>query len=212
MGKPFGVWKCSDWKVPAATGKLQDIRNSWTSWTFDSLAFDTNDVSTRCQDTACSCLLQKANYFLLFVQGNHWNHLRKQMTNDKESRFESTLPNWSRLLGWYLDILDPTLRQVVVTFVLCQVVSKQRQHAWPRTQNFFQAVEAWRSLRMEIDFSTFGFKVDDLHGGDFFRDIGGQRHVSRVIHFFSGSKRLLFAGFQPEGVTSSDNTFWLMGW
>ena len=55
------------------------------------------------------------------------------------------------------DILDPTLRQVVVTFVLFQVVSKQRQHAWPRTQNFFQAMEAFRSLRMEIDFSTFRF-------------------------------------------------------
>lgn len=49
---------------------------------------------------------------------------------------------------------------------------------------------------MEIDFfldvqffpvSTFGFKVDDLHGGDFFRDIGGQRHVSKLINFFSGN-------------------------
>ena len=53
--------------------------------------------------------------------------------------------------------------------------------------------------------STFGFKVDDLHGGDFFRDIGG-RHVSRVINFFSGNA-CFFAGFQPEGVASSDNTF-----
>ena len=235
FGKPFGVW-CSDWKVPAATGKLQDIRNSWTSWTSWQLGIR-YDVSTRCQDTACSCLLQKVSYFLVFVcwaSRQSLNHLRQQMKKDKESRFESTLPNWSRLPGWDLDIgrnesfNSPPGGRHICAFPsgLEAAPARMAQNAeFLPSNGSLQKFENGDWFFLENDrisitselislmffVSTFGFKVDDLHGGDFFRDIGG-RHVSRVINSFSGSKRLFFAGFQPEGVASSDNTFWLTGW
>ena len=123
----------------------------------DSLAFGTTSALDVRTPLAAVCCRRPAIFSCLCVklQGNHWITWENKWKKIKKADLKAhcQIDPDCQVETWTLDEMNPsTLHQVVVTFVLFQVVWKQRQHAWPRTQNFFQAMEAFRSLRMEIEF------------------------------------------------------------